>query len=173
MTLRLQVRIPLAAEEDAVPDDATTGWALVYPHLAYQDPVAAIAWLSGAFGFQERVRMDDEDGGFITAKLQTPAGGLVMVTGYSDDWLREQLPGLPRQEKPPYPHRGHTISVMVPDVDAHFQQAKAGGATILHEPADQPWGLRVYAALDLEGHQWEFIKQLRSLQPEEWGARQV
>lgn len=130
------LRVPLAAEEEAVPDDATTGWALVRPHLAYQDPVAAIAWLSEAFGFQERVHMDDEDGGFITAKLQTPAGGLVMVTGYSDDWLRQQLPGLPRQEKPPYPHRGHTISVMVPDVDAHFQQAKAGGATILHEPAD-------------------------------------
>jgi uncharacterized glyoxalase superfamily protein PhnB len=157
-----------------VTEDATTGWALVYPHLGYQDPVAAIAWLCEAFGFQERVHMDGEDGGFITAKLQTPAGGLVMVTRDSDDWLREQLPGLPRQEKPPYPrHRGHTISVMVPDVDAHFQKAKAGGATILLEPTDMPWGLRVYAALDLEGRQWEFVKQLRSLEPEEWGARRV
>ena len=41
---------------------------------------------------------------------------------------------------------------MVRDVDAHFKQAKAGSATILREPKDQPWGLRVYSALDLEGH---------------------
>jgi integrase len=25
---------------------------------------------------------------------------------------------------------------MVPDLDAHFQKAKAGGATILHEPSE-------------------------------------
>ena len=156
-----------------MPGDAATGWALVYPHLAYQDPVAAIAWLSEAFGFQERVRMDDEDGDFITAKLETPAGGLVMVTGHSLDWLREQVPELPLQEKLPYPQLGHTISVMVADVDAHFRQAKAGGAKILLEPADQPWGLRVYSAFDLEGHQWEFVQQLRSLEPGEWGARRV
>lgn len=167
------MRLSAAAEEDAVPEDVTTGWALVYPHLAYRDPVAAIAWLSEAFGFQERVRMDDEDGGFITAKLETSAGGLIMVTGHSDEWLRERLPGLLQHEKASYPHVGHTISVMVPDVDVHFRKAKAGGATILLEPADQPWGLRVYAALDLEGHQWEFVKQLRSLEPEEWGAHRV
>jgi uncharacterized glyoxalase superfamily protein PhnB len=158
-------------KEDAVPEDAVAGWALVYPHLAYQDPVAAIAWLSKAFGFRERVRMEDEDGSFITAKLETPAGGLIMVTGHSDDWLRERVPGLPRQLA--YPHLGHTISVMVADVDAHFQEAKAGGATILMEPADQPWGLRVYATLDLEGHQWEFVRQLRAVEPEEWGARRL
>jgi uncharacterized glyoxalase superfamily protein PhnB len=156
-----------------VPEDAATGWALVYPHLAYEDPIAAIAWLSKAFDLRERVRMDDEDGGFITAKLETPAGGLVMVTGHSDEWLRERLPGIPRREKLPYPQPGHTISVMVPDVDAHFRKAKAGGATILSEPKDQPWGLRVYAALDPEGHQWEFVKQLRWLEPEDWGARRV
>jgi hypothetical protein len=55
----------------AVPEDAVTSWALVYSHLAYQDPVAAIAWLSTAFGFRERARMEDEDGSFITAKLET------------------------------------------------------------------------------------------------------
>ena len=117
--------------------------------------------------------MDGEDGDFITAKLETPAGGLIMVTGDSDEWLREQVPGLPPREKLPSPHVGHTISAMVPDVDAHFLKAKAGGATILLEPTDQPWGLRVYSALDPEGHQWEFVKELRSVQPEEWGARRV
>lgn len=49
-------------QEDAVPEDAVAGWALVYPHLAYQDPVAAIAWLSKAFGFRERVRMEPKPG---------------------------------------------------------------------------------------------------------------
>lgn len=160
-----------------MPEDAVTGWALVYPHLAYQDPVAAIAWLSKAFGIQERVRMEDQDdGSFITSKLETPEGGLIMVTGHTEhfmDWLRERAPGIPGEEKLPSLYVGHTISVMVPDVDAHFQQAKASGAQTLTEPHDMPWGLRVYAVLDLEGHHWEFVRPVRTLQPEEWGAHRV
>jgi uncharacterized glyoxalase superfamily protein PhnB len=121
--------------------------------------------------------MDDpDDGTFITAKLASPEGGLIMITGHSEefiDWLRERVPDLHVDEKLPYPHLGHTISVMVADVDAHYQQAKAAGATILNEPKDQPWGLRVYSVLDLEGRQWEFVRPVRTVQPEEWGAERV
>lgn len=154
-------------------EDGTQGWAQVYPHLGYQDPVAAIAWLTEAFGFQERVHLDGDDGGFITARLETPGGGVVMITDDSDDWLRQVLPGLPHQDKRAYPHLCHTTSVIVPDVDAHFQKARDSGATVLLEPKDQPWGLRVYSVLDPEGHQWEFVKQIASPEPEEWGARRV
>lgn len=154
-------------------ENGTDAWAQVYPHLGYHDPVAAIAWLSEAFGFQERVHLDGSDGSFITARLETPGGGVVMVTDDSGDWLREVLPGLPVEDKPSYPHRCHTTSVMVPDVDAHFQKARDSGATVLLEPTDQPWGLRVYSVLDPEGHQWEFVKRISSPDPEEWGARRV
>jgi uncharacterized glyoxalase superfamily protein PhnB len=157
-------------------EHATTSWAPVYPHLTYQNPVEAIAWLSKAFGLRELVRMDKPDGTFITSKLEPPQGGLIMIKGHSRDfidWLRQSVPELTEQEQLPHPHLGHAISVLVADVDAHFEQAKAGGARILSEPADQPWGLRVYSALDLEGHQWEFVKPVREVEPEQWGARRV
>ena len=58
----------------------------------------------------------------------------------------------------------------VTDVDAHYPVAVAEGATTLDEPTDQPWGIRTDAALDLEGHQWQFAQQLRLVAPEDWGA---
>jgi uncharacterized glyoxalase superfamily protein PhnB len=46
--------------------------------------------------------------------------------------------------------------VRVPDVDAHYQRAKAAGAEVQGEPTNQEYGDRIYGALDLEGHQWWF-----------------
>jgi uncharacterized glyoxalase superfamily protein PhnB len=158
-----------------VATDMATDWPPLYPHLAYQDPVEAIAWLTKAFGFREVVRME-KDGTFVTSKLEPPVSGLIMITRRNEtymDWLRQAVPDLPKEAKMPYPHLGHSISVLVEDVDAHFEHAKASGATILSEPDDQPWGLRVYAVLDPEGHQWEFVKPVKDLQPEAWGARRV
>jgi len=37
------------------------------------------------------------------------------------------------------------------DADAHYERAKAAGATILAAPADQPYGDRSYR---VEGAQW-------------------
>jgi uncharacterized glyoxalase superfamily protein PhnB len=62
------------------------------------------------------------------------------------------------------------VHVYVDDVDAHFERARAAGATILEEPADQPYGDRRYAAEDPEGHQWFFAQHVRDLAPEDWGA---
>ena len=44
--------------------------------------------------------------------------------------------------------------VHVADVDAHFAQVKAHGATILREPTDEDYGQREYGLQDPEGHNW-------------------
>ena len=41
------------------------------------------------------------------------------------------------------------------DFRAHFKNAKAADAEIVHEPSDQSYG-RSYWARDLEGHDWFF-----------------
>ena len=149
------------------------GWAPVYPHLRYEAPEEAIAWLSRVFGFQERVRLSRPDGAVIVAKLETPGGGLVMVAGSSrefNQWIQERVPSFREQREQPWPNLSHSITVLVSNVDAHYEQAKAGGATMLMPPADQPWGLRSYAAIDVEGHQWEFSQVVYIVQPEAWGA---
>jgi uncharacterized glyoxalase superfamily protein PhnB len=44
----------------------------------------------------------------------------------------------------------------VEDPDAHFERARAAGATIAAAPADSDFGARGYHALDLEAHPWTF-----------------
>ena len=157
-------------------EDVVVGWAPVYPHLRYADPLAAIAWLTRVFGFRERVRMARPDGSVITSKLEAPGGGLVMVAGMSPDfvdWMRARVPGFREQTDAPWPNLSHGVTVMVSDVDAHYELAQTRGATVLMPPADQPWGLRSYAALDLEGHQWEFSQTIQLVAPETWGATRI
>ncbi len=49
---------------------------------------------------------------------------------------------------------GHFVEVG--DVEAHYERARAGGATILREPEEPGIGFRIYAAEDPEGHRWMF-----------------
>lgn len=157
-------------------EDVVHGWAAVYPHIHYQVPGEAITWLTRVFGFRERVRMTRPDGTIITSKLEAPGGGLVMVAGSSPEfteWVRERVPDFRGQQEQPWPNLSHTTTVMVSDVDAHYERAKEAGATILMSPTDHPWGLRSYSAIDLEGHQWEFSQTLRIVEPEAWGATRI
>lgn len=48
------------------------------------------------------------------------------------------------------------LAVVVDDVDAHCERARAEGARIVHPPIDQPYGRREYEARDLEDHRWWF-----------------
>jgi uncharacterized glyoxalase superfamily protein PhnB len=46
-------------------------------------------------------------------------------------------------------------------LDAHCAAARAAGARIVDEPADQFYGARTYRALDPEGHVWNFTQDVR------------
>lgn len=130
----------------------------VVPHLGYEEPFAALDWLCRVFGFTEVKRFDrGEDN--LTARLRGPDGGVVMVSGHDDDfkdWMRERAPHFEEATGRAWPLLTHAITVIVKDVDAHFERAEREGASVLSAPRDQPWGVRSYAALDPEGHQWEF-----------------
>ena len=52
-------------------------------------------------------------------------------------------------------------------VDAHYECARAVGATITVPPKDKFYGDRVYAAEDREGHQWSFATRARDVRTEE------
>ena len=59
------------------------------------------------------------------------------------------------------------VMCYVDDVDAHYQQAREAGATIAGEPKDEPYGDRLYRALDLEGHRWIFATRVRDVNPKD------
>jgi MerR family transcriptional regulator, thiopeptide resistance regulator len=46
---------------------------------------------------------------------------------------------------------------MVDDVDRHHERSVAAGATVVYPPRDMAYGIREYAARDLEGGLWSFM----------------
>jgi len=137
----------------------------VIPMLAYENGAAAIDWLVEAFGFEERERWADDDGTIVHAELVI-GGETIMLATPTPDYvsprrMRELSAEARRMFEVPYVIDGVLVEVV--DVDAHFEQAKAGGATILSEPEDVPdVGVRHYRAEDPEGHRWMFSQDLPS-----------
>jgi PhnB protein len=116
----------------------------------------ALAWLSKAFGFKERMRMPGPDGGIVHAEMEF-ADGVIMLGCPAPDYRNPAKLGQVTQ----------SLYVFVEDVDKHFRQAKESGAKILDEPADQFYGDRRYGTVDPEGHQWYFAQHVRDVAPED------
>lgn len=131
--------------------------ASVVPILIYEDVGEAIAFLCGAFGFKERLRVPGPGGAIFHAQLNVREGAIMLG--------RRGGPfGSPRDSVNQYVH------VTVDDVDRHFEGAKQYGAKILQTPVDQPFGERQYTAEDHAGHRWTFSQHVRDVAPAEWGA---
>ena len=131
----------------------------ITPYLLYEDVDRALDWLARAFGFEERLRFTGEAGYVNHAEMRL--GEAVIYLGDPGDHYKK--PKRLGQETV-------GLYVLVEDVDAHYERAKAAGAEILAEPEDQEYGDRRYTAQDPEGHHWYFAQQIRVTDPEEWGA---
>jgi PhnB protein len=128
----------------------------ITPYLLYEDVATAIAWLTRAFGFSERLRIPGPDGKITHAELEL-ADSVIMMGNPGPDYQNPKTSG----------HVSQLVHVYVDDVDRHFDRAKGAGATILAEPEDQFYGDRRYGAEDLEGHQWHFAQHVRDVAPED------
>jgi len=140
-------------------DESMAGLPAVIPMLAYEDPAAALEWLSRAFGFRERMRMADDQGRIGHAELETGAGGVIYLASPTPDYQSpkhhaETCEQARRWLAVPFVIDG--AHVLVDDVDEHFRRARDAGAEILSEPEDEDYGERVYRVADLEGHRWMF-----------------
>ncbi len=119
----------------------------VIPMLAYADAPAAIEFLCQAFGFEERFRVDMPDGRVGHAEVAYRDSVVMLATAWTAAGMAtaRDLPGVHCQ-----------LYCYVDDVDAHYAQARAAGATVVAEPQDQSHGGRSYRAVDPEGHRWIF-----------------
>ena len=129
----------------------------VIPVLIYPDVREAVAWLSAAFGFEERLQIGESH------RSQLNVGdGAVIVANVRHD------------KRPPRPgEETHSVLVRVDDARAHCERARSHGARILMEPTDFEYGERQYEAEDPYGHQWTFTETLSDVAPEEWGGETV
>lgn len=133
----------------------------VVPLLWYDRPRAAIDWLQTALGFEATMVVSGDDESVIHSEL-TLGNGAVYVVGPSSvgqgGASPEQTGGCNTQ----------SVCVNLTEgLDAHCETARAAGATIQREPADQPYGDRVYTCLDPEGHSWAFSQPGKAMTPEE------
>jgi uncharacterized glyoxalase superfamily protein PhnB len=125
------------------------------PLLWYGDPMTAIAWLEGAFGFEIRMVVEDGQGGVIHSELALH-DGYIMVVG----------PPSGRAVSPAAFGGRSTQSVHVQldaGLDDLCERARGAGAVIEREPADQPYGDRVFTCRDLEDHPWSFGQTVQEL----------
>jgi uncharacterized glyoxalase superfamily protein PhnB len=129
--------------------------ATVIPALVYPDVRVAVAWLTDAFGFVERVRVGDDH----RSQMRVGDDGAVIVADVRGD-----------QQPPQAGLTTHVVKVRVVDVDAAFERARAHGARVLQEPTEFEYGERECTVEDLAGHRWQFTQTMRDVAPEEWGG---
>jgi uncharacterized glyoxalase superfamily protein PhnB len=127
--------------------------------LCYRDPKAALKFLEAAFDFELVMLIEDNEGNLAHAEMGF-GGGLVMI---GNEWTA--------QHKSPASIDGfNTQSVHIHlegDIDAHCERARAAGAEILMEPADQFYGDRTYRCRDPEGHFWTVGAPVRAVSVDE------
>lgn len=132
--------------------------ATVIPELVYPDVRAAVAFLTDAFGFAERLQIGEDH----RSQLSLGDGALIVADVRGDRRA-------PQKDGP----ASYSVMVRVDDAWAHCQRARAHGATIRAEPTDYPYGERQYSAEDPFGHRWTFTESIADVDPADWGGKLV
>jgi len=140
-------------------ENPPTSMSRIVPYVFYEDVAGAIDWLAKAFGFVEHLRYTEDDGSVSHAEVRF-SDGVVMLGDPGNDY-----------ENPRHSGKLHSsLLVYVDDVDQHHATAKSAGAEVIDEPEDKPYGDRMYAVIDPEGHRWDFCQHVSDVRPEDWGA---
>ena len=114
----------------------------IFPSLRYRDAPRAIDFLVEAFGLERHEVIENPDGTIAHAELAYGDGAVMLGSDREDNYGSHVGQGW--------------MYVVIEDPDAHYARAKAAGAEIVQELADQDYGSRDYSARDFEGNLWSF-----------------
>jgi uncharacterized glyoxalase superfamily protein PhnB len=116
--------------------------------LTYDDARGAIDWLEEAFGFERASVHEGPNGEVAHAELRF-GDGMVMLgpSGPNDFGLRT-----PRE----LGAVSQGVYVIVDEIAAQYERARAAGAEILRELKDTDYGSEEFMARDPEGNIWSF-----------------
>ena len=123
----------------------------VLPHVIYQSVPDAVAWLSKTCGFTEHYRYGE------------PTSGAQVFLGKAYIMLKSA----PSRATPAQLGYGtQSLTIFVPDVDAHYARTKAAGANIFAGYATRRSTANGSTSVeDLEGHRWLFSQHARDVKP--------
>ena len=127
------------------------------PHIVYRSYLDAATWLIRVFNFTEHFRYGDPITGGMQLHLNNAP---IMITGLRPDTDSPANLSACTQY----------LTIIVPDVDAHYQHAQQQQAVIWEELHDTVYGERQYGAYDLDNHRWIFSQHVQDLSPTDWGA---
>jgi uncharacterized glyoxalase superfamily protein PhnB len=128
-------------------------------YLPHDDPDAAVAFYRDTLGFEVRMDVGYEGMRWITVGPPGQPGTSIVLhppaadPGITDD---ERRTIAEMMAKGTYA----SINLATKDLDATFEQVQAGGAEIVQEPIDQPYGIRDCAVRDPAGNMIR-IQELR------------
>jgi uncharacterized glyoxalase superfamily protein PhnB len=126
----------------------------IIPNLRYADAPRAIDFLCDAFGFERQsVYSDERDKRIIHHAQLLWHDRMVMISSAMDTEHARAA-----RMKTAAEAGGATVGLylIIQDVDAHAERARAAGAEIIDGPDDKDYGGRGYSARDPEGNVWSF-----------------
>jgi PhnB protein len=118
------------------------GFHSVTPYLVVPRVAQLIDFLKGAFGAEERFRVNRPGTPVIMHAEVKIGDSMIEMADASDQF-------------PPTPA---TMILRVDDVDAAFLRATDVGATVLQPVADQDYGVRSATVVDVSGNKWSIFR---------------
>lgn len=126
----------------------------VIPVLVYPDVREAVAWLEGALGASERVRIGDGH------RAQLWLNGAAVIVAEPGNTRVPPSGGVTT----------HMVMLRVDDADAVCERAREHGARVLMGPTDFQYGERQCELEDPFGQRWSITQTIADVAPEKWGG---
>src|SRR5258706_2302291 len=130
------------------------GYQAVIPYLVVDNAEQVIDFIKQAFGAQELCRMMNPGGKVGHTELRI-RDSVIMLGGASEEW--KAMPTM--------------LYLYVENVDDVYRRAVAAGGKSMKEPADQFYGDRTAAIVDMSGNQWWVATHKEEISPEEIDRR--
>ena len=121
----------------------------VIPSLRYRDANKAIDWLCNVFGFT-RHAVHEGSGGSVEHAQLTLGGGMIMLGSIRDNEFSKYIV----QPNEIGGRETRSDYLVIDDVKAVYERAKAAGAEILLDLREESYGGEHFTCRDLEGHIW-------------------
>ncbi len=134
------------------------GYHAVTPYLIIRGAAAALAFYKKAFGATELMRMPGPNGLIGHAEIKIGDSHIMLADEHVEMGYKgpETIGGTPV-----------TIMLYVPNSDATFKRAVAGGATVKEAMEDKFYGDRVGSIIDPFGHAWHIGTHVRDVPPKQ------
>jgi uncharacterized glyoxalase superfamily protein PhnB len=126
-------------------------------------------WLEAALGFETTFLLTDSEGRLAHAEGKI-GEALICVGG---EWEGPQLGGAKMRSPASLGGAGTQFLRfhLESGLDEHCARARAAGANITDEPANQFYGARTYRVMDPEGHIWNFSQAFEEVSGDEMTAK--